>query len=336
MARPAVLRTATYPLPLAARSRRMQPPLESAIIARRPEGQHTSRSERREPTNKTRRFIKPRVRRRGQRGRPVIHVEQHGVETAWARSQRHGDVTGFDAHARIVQRVPRQHTERSAIPFDNGRHQLDEEQVRGCWQDIEGGAKREAHAEAADEHMRPRQGAGATTAQHGERLFRAVDTTRHQALTAGPDDVLGCVADQRQLGAIGRPRSSENRPRLHGRGITEGPNALFRRGRACGRARSHERWARVGWHRPRMLFGDMSRKPIGWNQLAAESAESLAGRETNLLHARSAWKTTILMSSARSASDVAMQGTHRTCRCLPYTDMTYTGITRQLAGLRQI
>src|SRR5271170_4636848 len=79
--------------------------LEFAIFAGRPDRQHAINFESGEGGGDAAIVIKAGVVRAAERGRAVVHVEQHGVEVAGARTESDGDVVAFDAHAGIIERL---------------------------------------------------------------------------------------------------------------------------------------------------------------------------------------------------------------------------------------
>jgi hypothetical protein len=124
---------------------------EIFILLRGPDSEHTIVFESGVGRGYATVVIEGRVVRGGEGGGAVVHVEQHGIELCEARIQYDGDVAGLDVDARIVQWVSRQRSEWATIPLHDPGQQFGNENVCLRREEIERGAKREAHAEAADQ-----------------------------------------------------------------------------------------------------------------------------------------------------------------------------------------
>ena len=111
--------------------------------------------------------------------------------------------------------MPRQRSERTAIPLDDGRQQLRDDDGAVLWQEIERRAKGEPHAEPADEHVGLLPAANPRESERRQRLFRAVHAARHQALAVRQDHVLAAAQRQRQFGAVRGARLAEQLPGFH-------------------------------------------------------------------------------------------------------------------------
>ena len=134
---------------------RAQPRAEPRVLEQRPDRQHAPR-----PQGARRRAqpllgVEALVAERRERRRPVIDVEQDGVVPRARAGDDCGDVAFDHAEAGVAQRRPRQVAKDVAVPAHDGTDQLDDHRGVGR-EDAERRARREAHAEAADEHARLR------------------------------------------------------------------------------------------------------------------------------------------------------------------------------------
>ena len=124
--------------------------------------------------------VEPAVGRSGQGVRAVVHVEQHGVELGGAPAQRRGHIDFFHAHAPVLERVTGKRAERAAIPGHHRRNELRDDDRRAWRQNVERGAQREAHAEAANQDAR-RWRAEPAAGERRQRVLRAVLIARPSA-----------------------------------------------------------------------------------------------------------------------------------------------------------
>ena len=166
--------------------------------------------------NQTVPIVKSRVRGRGHSDGSVVDIEQDGIERRGARSDSLGHITFLDADTRVLQGVFRDRAERPAVPLQDRRNQLGDDDKCFRRQNIERRPQGEPHSEPPDEDARPGQGARPATPQYTEGVLRAVRPARHQGLMAGRDDILAGVGSEGQLGSIGGPGPPEDNPGFHG------------------------------------------------------------------------------------------------------------------------
>ena len=126
--------------------------LEFSILSGGPDGQHPAHLESRASGGESPVVVEPGVVRCGKRRRAVVHVEEHGIEPAGARTERDSDVTHLDPHSLILQRMSRERPERAPVPLHDGGQKLGDDNARVRRKKIERRAQREAHSEAADQH----------------------------------------------------------------------------------------------------------------------------------------------------------------------------------------
>src|SRR5688572_21534830 len=90
-----------------------------------------------------------------ERRRPVVHVEEDGVESIRTGAQREPDVGHFNPNTSISQRMRGERGERFAVPLDYRRDELGDGDDGVGGEQIEDRAQREAHAEPTHEDTRP-------------------------------------------------------------------------------------------------------------------------------------------------------------------------------------
>ena len=84
-----------------------------------------------------------------------------------------------DADARISQALPKDLHHRTSSPCQNGRHQLGDDDLSLCSKYCKRGPKCEAHAQPADQYLRPLVGLNSLASNCRERLFGSADAAVH-------------------------------------------------------------------------------------------------------------------------------------------------------------
>src|ERR1039458_6900762 len=107
--------------------------LKFSILSSRPDGQHSAQLESSTSGGESAVIVEPNVVCRGKRGRSVVHIEEHGVERVAAGTERESDVTNFNPHALILQRMSRQRPQRTSVPLYDCRQKLGHHNSRVGW-----------------------------------------------------------------------------------------------------------------------------------------------------------------------------------------------------------
>ena len=189
--------------------------LELAILPRRPDRQHAAFSERRPRRCNPAVIVQAGVVGCREGGGTVVDVEEHRVEAPPARAQGGSDVADFDPDAFVFQRLTGERPERAAVPLDDGRHELGDDDGRGGREHVEGRSQGEAHAETADEHARLVAQPGVPAAERRQRFFGAVHAARHQRLAAREDHVLAPLTGEAHVLAVRGAGLTEQLPGPH-------------------------------------------------------------------------------------------------------------------------
>ena len=126
----------------------------------------------------------------------VVDIEQDGVEAGPFGTHDQADVLLAHAHPRIVEGPAGQLRQRTAVPRHHRRHQLGHHHLGRLAELRQGRGQRIAHAQAADQHPRPRLAAQAAAAERGQR---AIAVGRDGRLS-GPELAEALMAGIRMAG----------------------------------------------------------------------------------------------------------------------------------------
>ena len=189
-------------------------PRELPILVCRPHAEYPVGRERRAQRVDPAITVEPRIAGGDQRVRAVVHVEQHGGEPPRIQPQRDGDVDLLDAHPWVVERMAGERAERTFVPGHDSRHQFRDDDGGRWRENVERGAEREAHAQAADEYVWIGVPRDAAARERGERILRSVHLARHERPSVGEQQVLAITTLQGQRSTVGSGRLTDEDPGL--------------------------------------------------------------------------------------------------------------------------
>ena len=190
-------RAAAHKFALDAQATGAQALFEADVFPRGPNGQDTAGPQGGARGSDAGFAVETGIGRSGEGVRAVVDVKQDGVEAVGAGGERDAHIRRFYLDAGVAERVPRQFAQGAAIPFDDGRDKLGDDDDCGGRQGVEGRAQGKAHAESADEHLGPRQRGSVRATEQSQGVFGVVHTARHQALAIGLNDVFTVAAAER-------------------------------------------------------------------------------------------------------------------------------------------
>ena len=124
MAGTTALQAGAWAMHLYVKASSAQALLEFSIVFDGPDGENSFRFEGRVGGGQAMFVVEGGVVRRRELGRAVVDIKEDGVELADMRTQRGGDISCFDLHTLVFERVPGQGTERGAIPFDDDNRRV--------------------------------------------------------------------------------------------------------------------------------------------------------------------------------------------------------------------
>ena len=194
--------------------------LELSVLSGRPDSQHPLHLERRVDSGNSAVVIKPCVVRGGHCRRAVVHIQQHGIELAKARTEYRPNVSCLHSHALVLQRLSRQRPERAMIPLHDCGRQLGHYNGRTRLKQIERRAQREALSQAADQYARPLELPHPLGRQRRHRLFRAVHPAGHKDRAVSQYEVFVAATNQLQNRAVRRRCLAQQLNRLHEGDVT--------------------------------------------------------------------------------------------------------------------
>ena len=131
------------------------------------------------------------------------------------RTYGNRDVGFLNSHARIVEWLACERPERPAVPADDGRHELRDNDCRGRRQRVERRAQRKTHAEAADEDAWPGHSFDATAGERSQRVLRTVLVAPHERFAVGEEEERAVTTLQREPRAVRSCRLADEDPGFH-------------------------------------------------------------------------------------------------------------------------
>ncbi len=152
----------------------------------------------------------------------VVHIEKDGIE-GFARGREIVEQVGrHHSCASVLQRTPGELGQGTAIPCDDRLEQLDDDRIAAAREEVEDGAQRVAHPQAADEDA-PRPGCGGRQLEPRHFLFGMVLPARHQRGAAQADLEIAAAGGELEHGAVGCGCPGQAFDLLHGGGLSFHP-----------------------------------------------------------------------------------------------------------------
>ena len=187
---------------------------ERVILAGRPDSEDAAGLQRGFRDRDSVFAIQPGVRRCGERGGAVVDIEQHRIERA--RDSRAGPGTSPTS-----TRTRGSSSGRSASAPSSPRFQSTTAGISSATTTVAPAGRMSSAARSVNpcrgrrRARRARRASARAAAERRERLLRAVQPARHQALAVRENQVFTRMTDERQLRPIGRLPPVENCPGLH-------------------------------------------------------------------------------------------------------------------------
>ena len=158
------------------------------------------------------------IRFGSQRMRPVVHVQQDHVVGTVVGTQQRCHITFVHPHAGIRERIASERCEQPPIPGDHRRNQFRHRDRPVSGQGSQRCRRREAHAEATDQHCHVFTLAPPSVSPTRESFLRAMGAAAHQfiaAIAAHANREVAHMLPQAQLAPAGNGSRLKKDPRFH-------------------------------------------------------------------------------------------------------------------------
>ncbi len=145
--------------------------------------------------------VEPFIGQMDQPVRPIIDIEQNGIEGGFSPVDDIVHVIHLDHDARIGEGVSEDMRQGAVGPCRDFRDEFRHGDHRRGWQRSSSRAQRKAHAQSADENS----AVGTDQAlayQGGKRFFRMANLVSHQFIVAKADRIIIAATQQAQLPAV--------------------------------------------------------------------------------------------------------------------------------------